>query len=107
MFVAPETSPRGEGVPDDAEGAYDFGLGAGFYVDATEQPFARHYRLYSYIKKVLPPVIAANFAAAMGRQSTTAHSMGGAGASTYALTYPGQFNSTSATAPTHHPPPRP
>src|SRR3546814_586557 len=57
MFVAPDTSPRGEGVPDDAEGAYDFGLGAGFYVDATEQPFARHYRMYSYITKELPQVI--------------------------------------------------
>src|SRR3546814_17411985 len=57
MFVAPDTSPRGEGVPDDAEGAYDFGLGAGFYVDATEQPFARHYRMYSYITKELPPAI--------------------------------------------------
>src|SRR3546814_18683104 len=99
MFVAPDTSPRGEGVPDDAEGAYDFGLGAGFYVDATEQPFARHYRMYSYITKELPQVIAANFAADMGRQSITGHSMGGHGAITIALMNPGRFKSVSAFAP--------
>jgi S-formylglutathione hydrolase len=63
IFVAPDTSPRGEEVPDDPAGAYDFGLGAGFYVDATQQPYARHYRMYSYIAKELPELIAANFPA--------------------------------------------
>jgi S-formylglutathione hydrolase len=58
MLVAPDTSPRGEGVPDDPEGAYDFGLGAGFYVDATEQPWAAHYRMRSYIERELPELIA-------------------------------------------------
>src|SRR3546814_20408340 len=95
MFVAPDTSPRGEGVPDDAEGAYDFGLGAGFYVDATEQPFAMHYRMYSYITKELPQVIAANFAADMGRQSITGHSMGGHGAITIALKKPARRSAES------------
>src|SRR6202050_4801360 len=58
IFVAPDTSPRGEGVPDDPEGAYDFGLGAGFYVDATEPPWARHYRMESYITQDLPDLVA-------------------------------------------------
>src|SRR3546814_2863635 len=72
---------------------------SGFYVDATEQPFARHYRMYSYITKELPQVIAANFAADMGRQSITGHSMGGHGAITIALKNPGRFKSVSAFAP--------
>ncbi|KXK01397.1 MAG: S-formylglutathione hydrolase [Nitrospira sp. OLB3] len=67
MFIAPDTSPRGEGVPDDPEGAYDFGLGAGFYVDATEAPFDRHYRMWSYVTRELPALVAANFPADMGR----------------------------------------
>lgn len=99
MFVAPDTSPRGEGVPDDAEGAYDFGLGAGFYVDATEAPYAKNYRMLSYITKELPEVIAANFPADMARQSITGHSMGGHGALTIALKNPGRFRSVSAFAP--------
>lgn len=99
MFVAPDTSPRGEGVPDDAEGAYDFGLGAGFYVDATEAPYAKNYRMLSYITKELPEVIAAHFPADMTRQSITGHSMGGHGALTIALKNPGRFRSVSAFAP--------
>jgi S-formylglutathione hydrolase len=99
IFVAPDTSPRGEGVPDDADGAYDFGLGAGFYVDATQTPFDQHYRMRSYIEAELPELIAANFAADMARQGIMGHSMGGHGALTISLRNPGRFRSTSAFAP--------
>jgi S-formylglutathione hydrolase len=99
IFVAPDTSPRGEGVPDDAEGAYDFGLGAGFYVDATEAPFDTNYRMYSYITSELPDIVAAHFPADMTRQAITGHSMGGHGALTIALKNPGRFKSVSAFAP--------
>ena len=99
IFVAPDTSPRGEGVPDDPAGAYDFGLGAGFYVDATEPPFATHYRMYSYVTRELPELIAAHFPADMSRQAITGHSMGGHGALTIALKHPGIFRSVSAFAP--------
>jgi S-formylglutathione hydrolase len=99
ILVAPDTSPRGEGMPDDPAGAYDFGLGAGFYVDATEQPFAKNYRMYSYITKELPELIAANFPADMARQAITGHSMGGHGALTIALRNPGRYKSVSAFAP--------
>jgi S-formylglutathione hydrolase len=99
IFVAPDTSPRGEGVPDDPAGAYDFGLGAGFYVDATQEPFAKNYRMYSYITKELPELIAANFPADLARQSITGHSMGGHGALTVALKNPGRYRSASAFAP--------
>ena len=99
ILVAPDTSPRGEGMPDDPAGAYDFGLGAGFYVDATEQPFAVNYRMYSYITKELPELIAANFPADMARQAITGHSMGGHGALTIALKNPGRYKSVSAFAP--------
>jgi S-formylglutathione hydrolase len=103
ILVAPDTSPRGEGVPDDGAGAYDFGLGAGFYVDATEEPFARNYRMYSYITKELPDIVAANFPADMARQSITGHSMGGHGALTIALKNPGRYRSVSAFAPISSP----
>ncbi|MEZ5750606.1 MAG: S-formylglutathione hydrolase [Paracoccaceae bacterium] len=99
IFVAPDTSPRGEGVPDDADKAYDFGLGAGFYVDATQEPFARHYRMRSYVETELPALIAAQFPADMTRQAITGHSMGGHGALTVALRNPGRFRSVSAFAP--------
>lgn len=99
IFVAPDTSPRGEGVPDDPEGAYDFGLGAGFYVDATEPPFATHYRMYSYITRELPELIASHFPADMDRQAITGHSMGGHGALTIALKNSGIYRSVSAFAP--------
>lgn len=99
IFVAPDTSPRGEGVADDAEGAYDFGLGAGFYVNATELPFAKHYRMRDYIEAELPDIIAANFPADMARQAITGHSMGGHGALTIALRNPSRFKSVSAFAP--------
>jgi S-formylglutathione hydrolase len=98
IFIAPDTSPRGEDVPDDE--AYDFGQGAGFYVDATEAPWARHFRMRSYIETELPALIAAEFPMAdMERQSITGHSMGGHGALTIALRNPDRFRSVSAFAP--------
>jgi len=99
VFVAPDTSPRGEGVPDDPDGAYDFGLGAGFYLDATEEPWAANYRMRSYVERELPALIAANFPADMGAQAIMGHSMGGHGALTIALRNPGVYRSVSAFAP--------
>ena len=99
IFVAPDTSPRGEGVPDDADGAWDFGLGAGFYVDATREPFAANYRMWSYVTDELPALVAAQFPADMERQGITGHSMGGHGALTVALRHPRRFRSISAFAP--------
>ncbi|WP_324828577.1 S-formylglutathione hydrolase [Qipengyuania zhejiangensis] len=98
IFVAPDTSPRGEGVPDAAD-EYDFGKGAGFYVDATQQPWSRNYRLRSYVESELPAVIAANFPADMARQGITGHSMGGHGALTIGLRNPDRFRSISAFSP--------
>jgi S-formylglutathione hydrolase len=97
VFVAPDTSPRGAEVPDDD--AYDFGQGAGFYVDATEAPFAENYRMYTYIVDELPELIASAFPVDLTRQSITGHSMGGHGALTIALRNPGRFRSVSAFAP--------
>lgn len=99
IFVAPDTSPRGEGVADDPDGAWDFGLGAGFYVDATEEPYARNYQMWSYVTEELPALIAAHFPVDMERQGITGHSMGGHGALTVALRHPGRFKSLSAFAP--------
>ncbi|WP_347271490.1 S-formylglutathione hydrolase [Rhizorhabdus histidinilytica] len=99
IFVAPDTSPRGEGVADDPEGAYDFGLGAGFYVDATQPPFAQHYRMWSYVTEELPALVAEHFPVDMGAQAITGHSMGGHGALTIGLTFPDRFRSISAFAP--------
>ncbi|MCW7544540.1 S-formylglutathione hydrolase [Aurantimonas litoralis] len=99
IFVAPDTSPRGKGVPDDAEGAYDFGLGAGFYVDATRAPFAENYRMWSYVTEELPALVAAEFPADMARQSILGHSMGGHGALTIGLTHPDRYKAVSAFAP--------
>jgi len=99
IFVAPDTSPRGEGVADDPDGAYDFGLGAGFYVDATEAPFADHYRMWSYVTEELPAVVAEHFPADLARQSIMGHSMGGHGALTVGLTLADRFAAVSAFAP--------
>jgi S-formylglutathione hydrolase len=99
IFVAPDTSPRGEAVPDDTGAAYDFGLGAGFYVDATQAPFAQHYRMRSYIEQELPALIADEFPADMSAQGIMGHSMGGHGALTISLRNPGRFKATSAFAP--------
>jgi S-formylglutathione hydrolase len=98
IFVAPDTSPRGDEVPDD-EG-YDFGKGAGFYVDATEAPWSTHFQMQSYIEEELPALIAAALPMAdMARQGITGHSMGGHGALTIALRNPGRFRSVSAFSP--------
>jgi S-formylglutathione hydrolase len=99
IFVAPDTSPRGEGVPGDPQNAYDFGLGAGFYVDATEQPFARNYRMWSYVTEELPKLVAEQFPVDANRQSIFGHSMGGHGALTAALRYPDRYRAASAFAP--------
>ena len=97
IFVAPDTSPRGAEVPDDSD--YDFGQGAGFYLDATQEPFGANYRMYSYLTDELPELIARSFPADMARQGITGHSMGGHGALTIALKNPGRFRSASAFAP--------
>lgn len=99
IFVAPDTSPRGEVVADDPQGAYDFGLGAGFYVDATQAPFASHYRMWTYVTEELPALIGAQFPADMNHQSIMGHSMGGHGALTVGLTFPDRFKAVSAFAP--------
>lgn len=102
IFIAPDTSPRspdqnGEDVPDDD--AYDFGQGAGFYVDATQEPWAKHFRMRSYLESELPALIAEHFPADMARQGITGHSMGGHGALTMGLRGAGRFKSISAFAP--------
>jgi S-formylglutathione hydrolase len=104
IFVAPDTSPRGPGVPGDPDGAWDFGLGAGFYVDAVQPPWAANYRMESYVGDELPALVAAELGAAdMGRQAILGHSMGGHGALTLALKNPGRWRSVSAFAPISSP----
>lgn len=98
IIVAPDTSPRGAHVPDEPDN-WQFGSGAGFYVDATQQPYAAHYRMYSYIVDELTALIAAEFPADMTRQGIFGHSMGGHGALTIALKHPDRFRSCSAFAP--------
>ena len=98
MLVAPDTSPRGEGVPDEAD-VWDFGTGAGFYVDATESPWSSHYRMYSYVVEELPALIAENFAIRADRMGIFGHSMGGHGALVCGLRNPDLFKSISAFAP--------
>jgi S-formylglutathione hydrolase len=99
VFVAPDTSPRGEGVPGDPAGAYDFGLGAGFYLDATRQPYAENYRMWSYVTEELPELIASQFPVDPKRQSILGHSMGGHGALTIGLRHPGRYRAVSAFSP--------
>jgi S-formylglutathione hydrolase len=98
-IVAPDTSPRGEGVPDDPEAAYDFGLGAGFYVNATQAPWSRHYRMYDYVVHELPELLTANLPINGARAGIFGHSMGGHGALTIALKNPDRYRSVSAFAP--------
>lgn len=98
-IVAPDTSPRGDAVPDDPDGAWDFGLGAGFYVNATQAPYDRHYHMYDYVQKELPELLEGEFNLDLGRQSVFGHSMGGHGALTLALNHPEQYLSVSAFAP--------
>lgn len=100
-LVFPDTSPRGEGVANDE--AYDLGQGAGFYVNATQEPWAAHYRMWDYIATELPGVLAQNFPLDMERQAICGHSMGGHGALTLAMSLPGRFRSVSAFAPICHP----
>jgi S-formylglutathione hydrolase len=97
IFVAPDTSPRGDDVPD--SGDYDFGKGAGFYVDATQKPWAEHYRMWTYVTEELPALIVGEFPADGYRQGIMGHSMGGHGALTVALRNPDLFRSVSAFAP--------
>ena len=98
ILVAPDTSPRGLDLPGEHE-SYDFGSGAGFYVDATQEPWARHYRMYSYITDELPAWVARHFAVAEGRQGIFGHSMGGHGALVCAFRNPDRYRSVSAFAP--------
>jgi S-formylglutathione hydrolase len=99
IFVAPDTSPRGPEVPAAPEGQWDFGLGAGFYVDATEAPWAKNYRMWSYVTEELPALVVGEFPVDGYRQGITGHSMGGHGALTVALRNPELFRSVSAFAP--------
>ena len=99
MLVSPDTSPRGDGVPDDPDNDYDFGLAAGFYLNATEEPWSRHYHMYDYITQELPRAVFDNFPGDADRHGLTGHSMGGHGALTIGLRNPGQYRSLSAFAP--------
>lgn len=100
-LIFPDTSPRGAGVADDP--AYDLGQGAGFYVNASQAPWAPHFRMWDYIADDLPRVVLHNFPVAEGRQAIAGHSMGGHGALTLAMHHPGRFASVSAFAPIAHP----
>ena len=101
-IVAPDTSPRGPDVPGDPEGAWDFGLGAGFYVNATQQPWARHYRMHDYVVRELPALVEAELPIS-DRRSVSGHSMGGHGALVCTLRNPGRYRSVSAFAPIVNP----
>uniref|UniRef100_UPI003B522286 S-formylglutathione hydrolase n=1 Tax=Roseovarius indicus TaxID=540747 RepID=UPI003B522286 len=100
-LVFPDTSPRGEGVADDD--AFDMGQGAGFYVNATQDPWAKHFRMWDYVGEELPALVAKEFAIDASRQGITGHSMGGHGALTLAMGLPGRYRSVSAFAPICHP----
>ncbi|EIK97858.1 carbohydrate esterase [Pseudomonas sp. M47T1] len=102
IIVAPDTSPRGADVPGDPDGAWDFGLGAGFYLNATQQPYAKHYRMHDYVVNELPTLVQAHFPAS-GRRSISGHSMGGHGALVCALRNPGRYASVSAFSPISNP----
>jgi S-formylglutathione hydrolase len=97
-LLTPDTSPRGVRLPGDDE-AWDFGLSAGFYVDATESPWSAHYRMYSYVARELPDLVCANFPIDAERIGLMGHSMGGHGALTIGLKHPERFRSLSALAP--------
>lgn len=100
-LVFPDTSPRGEGVAD--EDSFDMGQGAGFYVNATQDPWAKHFRMWDYVAEELPELVAKEFAIDASRQGITGHSMGGHGALTLAMGLPGRYRSVSAFAPICHP----
>jgi S-formylglutathione hydrolase len=99
ILIAPDTSPRGEGIPDDPEGAYDFGLGAGFYVNATRAPWQAHYQMRDYIEQELYQAILSGFPVNPRKIGIFGHSMGGHGALTLALRSPDKFRSVSAFSP--------
>jgi len=99
MLVSPDTSPRGESVPDDPDDDYDFGLAAGFYLNATEEPWSRHYQMYDYVTKELPGAIFGSFPGDPERHGLTGHSMGGHGALTIGLRNPHSYRCLSAFAP--------
>ena len=99
LLIAPDTSPRGDAIPGDPAGSYDFGLGAGFYVDATQPPWSRNYRMASYVERELPGLISSELPADVTRQSIMGHSMGGHGALTIALRNQGRYASVSAFSP--------
>jgi len=99
MLVSPDTSPRGDGVPDDPDGDYDFGLAAGFYLNATEAPWSEHYHMYDYVMHELLPTVFENFPGDAQRHGLSGHSMGGHGALTIGLKHPDVFKSLSAFAP--------
>lgn len=103
MLVAPDTSPRGEGVPDDPDGQYDFGLGAGFYVNATEDPWRANYQMYDYLTSELQELLFAEFPGDRQRQGICGHSMGGHGALTLGLRNPDLYRTISAFAPIANP----
>lgn len=102
VIVAPDTSPRGSEVPGDPDGAWDFGHGAGFYLDATQAPWSRHYRMHDYVVGELPALVEAHFPAS-ARRGISGHSMGGHGALVCALRNPGRYRSVSAFAPICNP----
>ena len=99
IIVAPDTSPRGENIPDDENGAYDFGLGAGFYLNATREPWKQNYRMYDYVVDELPSILQTELEISGNRQSIMGHSMGGHGAITIALKNQEKYRSVSAFAP--------
>lgn len=101
-LVAPDTSPRGAAVPGDPDGSWDFGHGAGFYVNATQAPYDRHYRMYDYVVDELPRLVEAEFPL-NGLRAISGHSMGGHGALVCALKNPGRYRSVSAFAPISNP----
>jgi len=101
-IVCPDTSPRGEGVPDDPDGQYDLGLGAGFYVNATRQPWAENYQMYDYVVEELPALVESELPI-RGHRSISGHSMGGHGALMIALRNPDRYQSVSAFSPIVHP----
>jgi S-formylglutathione hydrolase len=102
-LVAPDTSPRGEGVPSDPDGGWDFGQGAGFYVDATEPPWNQHYRMHSHVTAELPALVEAELPLDPARRGISGHSMGGHGALVCAMRHPGRYRSVSALAPISQP----
>ncbi|MDX1571377.1 MAG: S-formylglutathione hydrolase [Xanthomonadales bacterium] len=99
ILVMPDTSPRGDDVPDDVEGDWDFGLGAGFYVNATRSPWNRHYQMYDYVVEELPELVEAELPVSRTQRAVSGHSMGGHGALVVALKNPDRYAAVSAFAP--------